>query len=175
MSRDERRAGGVPQRLPLWGSCQKSLIFDLEGCGVGTFGRVNPLRHPCGVPPLPKGEASSYPWGHIYYIRNEGGSRPSLLSFSNTPRNERRAAPCPRRPGCDYWAVTIFRTRKNHVIARSRDVAISRGKVGFSGRGDEWYGAVTVAFGLPVIDTLYQEIPTSQAPRNDMGCRGVGE
>ena len=40
-------------------------------------------------------------------------------------------------------------------------MGISRGKVGFSDMGDEWYQAGTVAIGFSVDDTLYQEIATS--------------
>ena len=40
-------------------------------------------------------------------------------------------------------------------------MAISRGNVGFSDTGGEWYWPCTVPFGLSVDDTLYQKIPTS--------------
>ena len=62
----------------------------------------------------------------------------------------------------------ILNQGKTMSLRGACDVAISRGNVGFSGWGDEWYKPCTVAFGFVVIDTLYQEIPTSQAPRNDI-------
>ena len=65
--------------------------------------------------------------------------------------------------------VTNHRKRKNHVIPRSAsDVGISRGNVGFSVRGDEWYGPPPWPLGFRWTIPCTGRFPRRFAPRNDI-------
>ena len=51
-------------------------------------------------------------------------------------------------------------------------MAITRGDVGFSGRGDEWYGAVPWPLGLWYRDIVPGDCHVARLPRNDMEVSG---